>query len=90
MASTQAAALDRLFDSFVAALAANPAMELDELRAMLDRCGDVAREPGAVDYLEVDADGTTCLWAVPKQCRSDRVLLALHGGGCVKIGRAHV
>ena len=83
MASPQAAALDRLFESFVAALAENPTMGLDELRDMLEKCGDVAAEPGGIDYLEADAAGTPCLWAVPHGCRADRVLLAMHGGGCV-------
>ncbi len=83
MASPQAAAIDQLFDSFRASLAANPAMSLDELRDMLEKCGDLATDPGQVDYLEVDVDGTPCLWAVPHGCASDRVLLALHGGGCV-------
>ncbi|MBX9607403.1 MAG: alpha/beta hydrolase [Gammaproteobacteria bacterium] len=83
MASPQAAAIDQLFDGFVAALSANPAMELAELRDMLEKCGDLAADPGGVDYLETDADGTPCLWAVPKGCTQDRVLLALHGGGCV-------
>lgn len=83
MASPQAAAIDHLFDSFVKAMEERPEMSVDELRTLLEKCGDLARDPGDVDYLEVDADGTPCLWAVPKGCRDDRVLLALHGGGCV-------
>lgn len=83
MASPQAAAIDRLFDSFVAALAANPQMSLDDLREMLEQCGELARDPGGVDYFDVEAAGTPCLWAVPHGCREDRVLLAVHGGGCV-------
>lgn len=83
MASPQAAAVDALYDSFLAALAANPEMELDELRDMLERCGDLATDPGGVDYFEDTVGGTTCLWAVPKGCAQDRVLLSLHGGGCV-------
>jgi len=83
MASPQAAAVDRLFDSFVAALAANPQMSLDDLREMLEQCGELARDPGGVDYFDVEAAGTPCLWAVPHGCREDRVLLAVHGGGCV-------
>ncbi len=83
MASPQAAAIDRLFDSFVAALTANPQMSLDELRDLLEQCGDLARDPGEVDYFDVEAEGTPCLWAVPHGCREDRVLLSLHGGGCV-------
>ena len=83
MASPQAAAIDKLFDSFVAALGANPQMGLEELRDMLEKCGDLAADPGGVDYLEADAQGTPCLWAVPKGASPDRVLLCLHGGGCV-------
>ena len=83
MASPQAAAIDQLFDSFVAALGANPQMGLEELRDMLEKCGDLAADPGGVDYLEADAQGTPCLWAVPKGASPDRVLLCLHGGGCV-------
>lgn len=83
MASPQAAAIDALFDSFVSALAANPEMEVDELRDMLERCGDLATDPGDVDYFDIDANGTPCLWAVPHGCDESRVLLALHGGGCV-------
>lgn len=83
MASPQAAAIDKLFDSFVAALGANPQMGLEELRDMLEKCGDLAADPGGVDYLEADAQGTPCLWAVPKSASQDRVLLCLHGGGCV-------
>ena len=83
MASPQAAAIDNLFDSFVQAMADNPNMELDELRDLLEKCGDLAADPGGVDYLEADANGTACLWAVPAGCDESRVLLSLHGGGCV-------
>jgi acetyl esterase/lipase len=83
MASPQAAAIDHLFDSFVAAMAANPAMGLDELRDLLEQCGNLATDPGQVDYFDIDVEGTPCLWAVPHGCAEDRVLLALHGGGCV-------
>ena len=83
MASPQAAAIDQLFDSFVAAIAANPQMGVDELRDLLEKCGDLAADPGGVDYLEAEARGTPCLWAVPKGANQERVLLCLHGGGCV-------
>ncbi len=83
MASPQSAAIDDLFGSVLAALAANPQMGIGELRDMLEQCGNLARDPGGVDYLEVDAAGTACLWAVPHGCVQDRVLVAMHGGGCV-------
>ncbi|GGN77809.1 esterase [Streptomyces albiflavescens] len=40
-------------------------------------------EPGGIDYLETDAGGTAAMWAVPKGCAEDRVLLCVHGGGFV-------
>jgi acetyl esterase/lipase len=58
-------------------------MGVDELRDMLEKCGDLASDPGGVDYLDIDANGTPCLWAVPHGCRDDVVLLSFHGGGCV-------
>jgi len=72
-----------LYKSWTAALAANPTMELDEMRRMFEHWGDVTAEPGGVDYLEVDAGGIPAIWAVPRACRQDRVLLCTHGGGYV-------
>ena len=46
MASPQAAAIDQLFDSFLAALAANPQMSLEDMRDMLEKCGDSQRLDG--------------------------------------------
>ena len=43
--------------------------------------GDLTAEPRGVDYLEVDAAGLPAMWAVPKSCAPDRVLLCMHGGG---------
>ena len=45
--------------------------------------GDLTAEPREVDYLETEAGGVPAMWAVPKGCRPDRVLLCLHGGGFV-------
>ena len=36
-----------------------------------------------MDYIETDAGGVPALWAVPKGCAEDRVLLCSHGGGYV-------
>jgi hypothetical protein len=41
-------------------------MPLDEMRAVFEHMGDVAAEPGGVDYIETDAAGVPALWAVPK------------------------
>ncbi len=83
MASKQSEQLVTLYKGWIAALGANPDMPLDELRAMFEHWGDVTAEPGGVDYIETDAGGVPALWAVPKGCAEDRVLLCSHGGGYV-------
>ncbi len=83
MASKQSEQLITLYKGWIDAVTANPDMPLDELRAMFDHWGDVTAEPGGVDYLETDAGGIPALWAVPKGCAKDRVLLCSHGGGYV-------
>jgi epsilon-lactone hydrolase len=45
--------------------------------------GDLTAEPRGVDYIETQAAALTALWAVPKDCAEDRVLLCMHGGGFV-------
>jgi len=83
MASRQSNQLIALYQGFGATIAANPEMPLDELRAMFEHLGDVTAEPGGVDYIETDSGGVPALWAVPKGCAQDRVLLCCHGGGYV-------
>lgn len=87
MASPQAAAIDRLYEYFLTTFAAKPDMGVDEMRDLFEHWCDVGRDPGGVDYMEVDAGGTPCFWAVPKGAALDRVLIALHGGGCVNGSR---
>jgi epsilon-lactone hydrolase len=48
-----------------------------------ERWGDLTAEPRAVDYIEADAGGLPALWAIPKGCSEDRVVLCMHGGGFV-------
>lgn len=38
-------------------------------------------EPQEVDYTETDAKGVRAMWAVPKDCNPDQVILCFHGGG---------
>ena len=83
MASQESEALKTLYRGWAAALAANPEMPLDELRLMFEHWGDVTAEPGGVDYIEANAGGVPALWAVPKGCAEDRVLMCMHGGGYV-------
>lgn len=83
MASKQSEHLVTLYKGWLAQLGANPEMPLDDLRSMFEHWGDITAEPGGVDYIEVDAGGVPAMWAVPKNCAQDRVLLCSHGGGYV-------
>jgi epsilon-lactone hydrolase len=83
MASQGAEELKTFLRNWAAMLAARPDMPLDDLRLLFEHWGDVTGEPGGVDYLETDAGGVPALWAVPKGCAEDRVVLCLHGGGYV-------
>lgn len=83
MASPQANAIKDLYNGWMEVMAANPEMSLDEMRDLFEHWGDITGEPGGVDYTEVDAGGVEAMWAVPKGCAEDRVLLCTHGGGYV-------
>jgi len=83
MASKQSEELNRLYREWVAAFQANPEMSLDEMRHMFEQWPRITGEPGGVDYIETDAGGVPALWAVPKNCAQDRVVLCAHGGGYV-------
>jgi hypothetical protein len=83
MASKQTEELSTLYRGWVAALKANPEMPLDELRHMFEQWSVITGEPGGVDYIETDAGEVPALWAAPKSCAQDRVLLCAHGGGYV-------
>lgn len=48
-----------------------------------DGWGDVTAEPHGVDHTEVSADGVPAMWLDPHGARTDRVIVALHGGGFV-------
>jgi monoterpene epsilon-lactone hydrolase len=83
MASKQSEQLVTVYKGWMALFAANPEMPLDEMRGLLGHMGDITGEPGGVDYIETSAGGVPALWAVPKGCTEDRVLLCSHGGGYV-------
>jgi acetyl esterase/lipase len=83
MASVKSEILANLYTSWSQAMHANPNMSLDEMRDLFSHWGDVTAEPGGIDYIEVDADGVPAMWAIPKGCTMDHVLLCSHGGGYV-------
>ena len=59
MASKPTEELNKLYLEWVAALQANPGMPLDELRHMFEQWERITGEPGAVDYIETDAGGSS-------------------------------
>ena len=54
---------------------------LDAARDFGENWEALTAEPGGVDYIETDAGGVPAMWAIPKGCREDRVILCFHGGG---------
>lgn len=54
---------------------------IDAARDFGENWAGLTAEPGGVDYIETDAGGVPAMWAVPKGCIGDRVILCLHGGG---------
>jgi epsilon-lactone hydrolase len=83
MTEPQVDLVKALYQRWSAAFAEHPDMPLDAQRAIIEEWPQVTAEPGGVDYLEVDAGGVPAMWAVPKGCAEDRVLLCFHGGGFV-------
>jgi acetyl esterase/lipase len=61
--------------------AAREFTSLDEARDFSENWGSLTAEPGGIDYIETDAGGVTAMWAIPKGCVENRVLLCIHGGG---------
>ena len=62
--------------------AAAPSHEsLDAARDYGENWQTLTAEPGGVDYIETNAGGLAAMWAVPKDCKEDRVILCFHGGG---------
>jgi monoterpene epsilon-lactone hydrolase len=73
-----------LLDHYLASNAASRAGLTPEAAREFDqRWGDVATEPGGVDYVETTAAGVRAMWLRPAGCVEGKVLLCLHGGGFV-------
>jgi acetyl esterase/lipase len=60
-----------------------PDLDLATIRDIVESLHLAAREPEAVAYAEVDADGVPALWCIPGGRDADRVLLHSHAGGTV-------
>jgi len=81
-------ALKKSYQRSAARMAANPAMDLDSLRDMLEGLHELASEPVRVTYEDVDCDGVPAILAKPAGAPDDRVIVYTHGGGCVT-GSSH-
>ncbi len=63
------------------ATAADKHESLEAARDFGEGWASLTTEPGGVDYIETDVGGVPAIWAVPKKCKEDRVILCFHGGG---------
>jgi epsilon-lactone hydrolase len=54
---------------------------IDAARTANELWQTLTGEPGKVDYLETVAGDVTAMWAIPKNCADDRVIVCFHGGG---------
>lgn len=64
----------------LAAYTTDPTHTLEENRIFFEHWGDFGREPEDVDYIETKIANSKCLWAIPKNCDDDKVLICVHGG----------
>ena len=83
MATAEKNALYDMGSKIAAQLAANPQMDLDSLRLLLEDLQSLAAEPTDVTYENVDVRGIPAIWARPQGAAPDRVILYTHGGGFV-------
>jgi hypothetical protein len=62
---------------------ANPNMDLETMRFLLEELHVLTTEPAGVTYEEVDAGGVPGIFVKPVEAAADRVIVYTHGGGCV-------
>src|SRR5437762_965669 len=81
MGTATPTALHVQFDKIARRLHANPDMELDDLRLLLEQLHMLATEPTDVTYEEVDAGGVPAIVAKPLDAAAGRRIVYTHGGG---------
>jgi epsilon-lactone hydrolase len=95
MASEQAAAIKAMLIEWRQQQEAAPEPTLEEMRAGMERFGDLTGEPEGVTWTPVDAGGVPAIWAIPAKTAEagpgagDRAVQYVHGGGYV-IGSAEL
>lgn len=83
MADQKLDALSALYSEWMAKIAANPSMPLDEVRGLFEHWGDVTVEPKNIDYRLEYLPKFQAMWVEPRNCNRGKVLLCAHGGGYV-------
>jgi len=84
MASSQSAAVSKLYQGWATAMTTEPGWTMQDQRDLVEaQWPSLATEPGGVDYAEVTVDGRATIWAVPHGSTSHQVLLCIHGGGFI-------
>ena len=81
MTSPEPDALRTQFAAMRAAMAANPSMELSELRDMFDELSGQSSEPSGVAFAELAEGPVPGIWCTPDDLVDDGAILYLHGGG---------
>jgi len=74
--------VDEVRKYWLESAAAAPGHEsLEAARDFGENWERLTAEPRGVDYIETEAGGVEAMWAVPKGCVTDRIILCFHGGG---------
>lgn len=88
MASRESEALAELYRDWSARIAADPAMPIDDFRAMFEEWATVTAQPVDVTFEEAMIGTVPVLGARPQARQQGRLLLCFHGGGYVTGSRA--
>ena len=88
MASRESEALAELYRDWSARIVADPAMPIDDFRAMFEEWATVTAEPVDVSFEDAMIGTVPVLRARPLARQQGRLLLCFHGGGYVTGSRA--
>jgi monoterpene epsilon-lactone hydrolase len=81
MSQSPAEFLKTLYQSWTDRMAANPAMNLSDLRSLFEEWHRPTLEPEDVSYRHEAIGGVEAIWAIPLDADRSKVILYTHGGG---------
>ena len=81
MASKESNAINVHYSYLLNTMGADPDMPLDDIRVLFNHQDYLGLDAGGVDYIELECNGITCMWANPKGGSDKHVILYTHGGG---------